>query len=163
MEYSDSDEKVGYRRPPKRSQFKNGHSGNPRGWAKGASVRLSVQKLIAQTVPVKVDGVRRRVPVTEAMTMQLAQSALAGDPAARRDFLKMADQVAQAEREDEARKPLTIVIRDVVDTYRCCDTLVTLGGVAKDKQAHQFGIEPWVIQAAQAHGVVLTDEQRDDC
>ena len=38
--------------------------------------------------------------------------------------------------------------------------LVALGVIAKDKQAFQYGIEPWVIEAALARGAILTDKQR---
>lgn len=152
-------EAVGYGRPPKRTQFTKGQSGNPKGRPKGSGMRSVAEKVLGRTVPVTVDGVRRKVPITEALMMQLVQKALAGDGAARRDLLKIANQVsdAQAKAEDQG---MEIIIRDVLDTYGCGDTLVALGVIAKDKQAFQYGIEPWVIEAALARGAILTDKQR---
>ena len=157
---SNSNDDVGYRKPPKRAQFKKGQSGNPRGRPKGSGIRSSVEKVLAQMVPITIDGVRRRVPITEAMTMQLAQRALGGDPTATRDFFKIAGQVADARREDDANQPLEVVIRDFDDVDGCKEALEVLGIVAEVEADRPLRIRPWVVEAALARGVELSEVQR---
>lgn len=91
-DYDPGEDHVGYGKPPKRSQFQKGSSGNPRGRPKGSGVRSAVEKVLERTVTVTVDGQRRKVPITEALVLQLAQRGLAGDATASRDFLKVADR-----------------------------------------------------------------------
>lgn len=159
MSSHDGDE-VGYRKPPKKTQFKKGQSGNPRGRPKGSGVRSSVEKVLAQTVPITIDGVRRRVPITEAMTMQLAQRALGGDATATRDFLKIASQVTEARREVDAKQPLEVIITDFDDVDGCKEALEALGVIAEVEADRPLRIQAWVIEAALARGAELTDAQR---
>ena len=59
----DSDESVGYRRPPKHSRFQPGRSGNPRGRSPGVkSLSEIVRKIVGQKVTVTENGRVRRVP-----------------------------------------------------------------------------------------------------
>lgn len=164
MDSSDDSDEVGYRKPPKRTRFKKGQSGNPRGRPKGSGMRSAAEKVLEQTVPITLDGVRRRVPITEALLMQLAQKALVGDSVARRDFLKIAKQVSQAYRDDEAAADngLRITIVDVLEEFACGTSLEALGMIEKGRGVveYQYQIAPWVVEAALTRGVVLSEEQR---
>lgn len=77
---SNDDEPVGYRRPPKHSQFKPGQSGNPHGrkpGTKGAAQVLA--SILNEKVTVVVKGRRRKITMLEAVTKQLVNKAGGGD------------------------------------------------------------------------------------
>lgn len=157
------DDGVGYGKPPKRNQFQKGKSGNPKGRQKGSGVRTSVEKVLARTIPITVDGVRRRVPITEAMVTQLAQRALAGDPAASRDFLKIAGQAVAARAEDDAKPgSMTIILKQFGEPEGCYGALDLLNAITQRRVDGEgcYRIEPWVVEAARARGLQLDEAAR---
>jgi hypothetical protein len=147
---------VGYGKPPKRSRFQKGRSGNPKGRPKGSGIRSSVEKVLERTITMTIDGVRRRVPITEAMVTQMAQRALAGDPGATRDFLKIAGQAAAARAEDDAKPVGQTVIIKRFGPPKGCDGALELLGVVVDVD-DQLKIQPWVVEAARARGLKLSE------
>jgi hypothetical protein len=71
---------VGYRRPPKSTQFKPGVSGNPKGKPKGSRpVGALLQEIIRQKIPVTENGKTRRLTVLEIMLRRLANDAMRGE------------------------------------------------------------------------------------
>lgn len=82
---------VGYGRPPVSTRYAPGTSGNPSGRPKGSGgLKPSLDKILRRKVQLKVDGRRKKVPVTEAVLLQLSHKALGGDPAAIREYLRIA-------------------------------------------------------------------------
>jgi hypothetical protein len=84
------EEPVGYRRPPKHSQFKPGQSGNPRGrkpGAKGAAQILA--GILNEKVFVVVNGRRRSITMLEAVTKQLVNKAGSGDAQASKQLFSL--------------------------------------------------------------------------
>ena len=71
---------VGYKKPPKATQFKKGTSGNPKGRPKG---KRNMATVILDTFKTKVvineNGRRRQVTKLEAGMMQLANKSASGD------------------------------------------------------------------------------------
>jgi hypothetical protein len=71
---------VGYAKPPHRSRFKKGQSGNPAGRVKGSK---NVSKLLLQAldepVVVNENGERKRITKGEAMITQLVNKGASGD------------------------------------------------------------------------------------
>lgn len=153
------DVKVGYRRPPKGTRFQKGRSGNPRGRPKGSGVRSAIEKVLGRTIVITVDGIRQRVPVTEALVTQLAQRALSGDATASRDFLKIANQAAAARAEDEAKPGGTnVVIKRFGDPTGCNGALEVLSIVVEVDD--QLKVQPWVVEAALARGLKLSETDK---
>lgn len=76
---------IGYRKPPKATQFKKGTSGNPKGRPKG-SVNLAalVRRVFERKVTIQQNGRMRKVTVSEAMLTRLIGKAITGDNAAMR-------------------------------------------------------------------------------
>jgi hypothetical protein len=84
---------VGYRRPPKASQFTTGKSGNPKGRPKGGrSVGEILKEVIRQKVAVTENGNTRRIPALEAMLRRLANDAMRSDPKARKLLLQLIER-----------------------------------------------------------------------
>lgn len=79
---SDQDDGVArYQRPPRKGQFKPGQSGNPRGRPKNSkNLKTYIAKLLAEKIPVIVDGKTKIIPRIEAIAMQLVNLATKGDP-----------------------------------------------------------------------------------
>ena len=75
-----SNDKIGYKQPPKNTQFKKGQSGNPKGRPKGSR---NISKIVAEElnarIPVKENGKVKRISKSMAIIKRLATKALEGD------------------------------------------------------------------------------------
>ncbi|MBR1237471.1 DUF5681 domain-containing protein [Bradyrhizobium sp. AUGA SZCCT0182] len=74
------DDKVGYCKPPSRSQWKPGQCGNPRGRPKGAlNYRTEVKLMLAAPVVVNDNGKRKRMTTVRASLWRVREMALKGN------------------------------------------------------------------------------------
>lgn len=81
---------VGYGRPPKRTQFRKGQSGNPKGRPKGAKgLNASLKRELESKITIREGNREIRVSKAEAMAKRLATSALKGDMKALMALLKI--------------------------------------------------------------------------
>lgn len=88
---------VGYRRPPKASQFMPGKSGNPKGRPKGSrSVGAVLRDVIRQKITVTENGKTRRLPALEVMFRRLANDAMRSDPRAMKLLLSLVERYAES-------------------------------------------------------------------
>lgn len=72
---------VGYRRPPKESQFKPGQSGNPKGRPKGAKNEATIlHTIFNRQIEMREGGRVRKVSVLEGMLLRFTDDALKGNP-----------------------------------------------------------------------------------
>lgn len=73
------DSEVGYGKPPKRTQFPKGRSGNPKGRPKGRKNKGSVvREVIDRKVTIRENGKTRKVTVFEALVESIVAKALNG-------------------------------------------------------------------------------------
>ena len=80
--------KTGYGKPPQRTRFSKGQSGNPNGRPKGAKNLASIlQKVGRQLVTVNINGRTVRMTKLEAIVHQLSNRAAGGDLRAIRELL----------------------------------------------------------------------------
>lgn len=87
---SDDDEEVGYGKPPRRTRFKKGQSGNPAGRPKGTpNLATALDRALKQRVAVTENGHRRKLSKLEAMVLQMINKALSGDARARQQVLSV--------------------------------------------------------------------------
>jgi hypothetical protein len=71
---------VGYKRPPRQSQFRPGQSGNPKGRPKKATALPDVfLKELRTRVPIVSNGKRKKVSLLEAIVKQHLNKAANGD------------------------------------------------------------------------------------
>lgn len=88
---------VGYGRPPKATQFKQGKSGNPKGRPKGSrTVGAVLQDILQQRIAVTENGRTRRLPALEVMLRRLANDAMRNEPAALKLMLSLHDRYGQS-------------------------------------------------------------------
>jgi hypothetical protein len=83
-----SKHEIGYKHPPKRTQFRPGISGNPKGRPTGRrNVATVVRRTLAEKVIINENGIRKTVTKLEAAIKQLANKAVSGDLNAMRQLL----------------------------------------------------------------------------
>jgi Family of unknown function (DUF5681) len=71
---------VGYRRPPKHTQFVKGRSGNPNGRTKGSkNFGLVIEEELNTKIPINENGKRKSITKREAVAKQLVNKAASGD------------------------------------------------------------------------------------
>jgi Family of unknown function (DUF5681) len=86
---------VGYKNPPRHTQFKPGESGNPSGRPKGSvsKKRLSLEAILDQNLDEIIsaveNGKRKRITMQEAIIKQLLRKAAAGDNQAIKSLLAL--------------------------------------------------------------------------
>lgn len=97
----EEDDDVGYKRPPKRHQFKKGQSGNPRGRPKGVSLKATFDKVANKRVWMTVDGKRQSVTQFQFILMKQFQVASQGNMTAARDLQNLALKLDTIDREAE--------------------------------------------------------------
>ncbi len=104
------DDKVGPGKPPRRTQFKKGQSGNPGGRPKGSR---NLDKLIMEAaerrIPVNIDGKLRRISMVQASVWNLAIQAARGDQRATAAFL---DRIEEIQARAEAARPTEYPLSD---------------------------------------------------
>jgi hypothetical protein len=90
MSSDGDDDKTGYRRPPKHTQWKQGQSGNPkRRYPKRVENTVDlIDRLLLKPVEITVGETSRRVTTLEAILFRLWQKEVLGDARALRIRLK---------------------------------------------------------------------------
>ena len=84
------DYEVGYRKPPKNTQFQKGVSGNPKGRPKKAADFLSIfMKESESLIPINENGRRDLISKQEAVIKQLTNKAMTGNIPATRIYFDL--------------------------------------------------------------------------
>lgn len=91
---------VGYGKPPKKHQFKPGHSGNPKGRPKGAKNEATIlREIMHQRMEVREGGRARKISRLEALLLRCLEAALKGDLKAMAFLLNRYRLIESAETE----------------------------------------------------------------
>lgn len=98
-----NDYKVGYRRPPKETQFMKGQSGNPNGRPKGSKSLITMFSAIAlKQITVTENGRAKTMTTIEAVLHRAMNMAMSGDIRAMRDVLRLFALSEEAESAQDA-------------------------------------------------------------
>ncbi len=85
---------VGYGKPPKKTRFKKGLSGNPNGRPrKKPDLYAELTRVLRDTVTVTIDGEPERVTVQQALLLRLRDEALRGEVWAVKLLQKVVDAI----------------------------------------------------------------------
>jgi len=89
---------VGYRRPPKHTQFKKGQSGNPSGRPKGTvNLATALYNTLREPVEMVEDGITKTMTKMEAAVKRLVEEAINGDMHAFRVLSVLSQAMQEAE------------------------------------------------------------------
>ena len=92
----EEDSGVGYKRPPRHSQFRPGQSGNPGGREKALrNFGTDVKATLAGPLAIKEKGKTKRVSSQEGVLLRLREKALNGDARALDQFIRARSDVQQ--------------------------------------------------------------------
>ncbi len=111
--------KIGYKNPPKHSQFQKGRSGNFAGRPKGSKNTLKLlDQVLEQKITITQDGKQVKITKKLAMLMQLANSATKGDIKAISALLPYMLQIDIKDAEHEqAIKSLTHDDNEIINLF----------------------------------------------
>ena len=109
-----NDDEVGYRKPPRHTQFRKGVSGNPKGRPKSSENLATVlARTLQEKVDVTVNGKRTRITKLDLAVKQLVDKATEGDMPA----LRQRTALVGAMDQEGANDP-TISARHITETDR---------------------------------------------
>lgn len=144
-----STEDIGYKKPPRSTQFKKGRSGNPRGRPRNRHREISYDDLLGQMVTIREGGRERRVTAAEAFLLHLTKRGLEGDSAATRASLAAIETARATTRRDT---PITFgIVTHYVSPGSVGPALDALGMAVKLNRYTERGrykLKPWIVQAA---------------
>lgn len=107
-----ADYEVGYKKPPKHTQFQKGQSGNPGGRRKPATdVVTALERTLSELVTIREHGQTRRITRLEAALHQMVAKATAGDTAA----FRLLSGLIQAYQQPQEPAPKTIAELEEAD------------------------------------------------
>lgn len=120
------DQAVGYKKPPKATQFKKGQSGNPMGRKRKQKAKPLLQGPLPtlaalraealRLIPVREGENRQEISTIEAVIRSMARSAIQGGVFAQRTFLEL--QMAEDERQAEKKRKAFEFWRDYTTQAR---------------------------------------------
>ena len=113
--------KVGYGRPPEKTRFRPGRSGNPRGRPKKpTSIQEKFERELARKVAIREDGRVRKIPKIDLWVRRVIADAIKGSHQASRILIEMRstsdDEIAQSIAEQTIEE-LTAEDLEILDRY----------------------------------------------
>jgi hypothetical protein len=108
-EETDAEDRVGYKKPPKEHQFRQGQSGNPRGRPKRArNLNTFLIEVLNEPTLVREGGRTRKIPKGHALVRNLMAKGLKGDVRAANVLLNSSHRLPEPEEEHaNPEMPLT--------------------------------------------------------
>jgi hypothetical protein len=112
------DYEVGYRKPPKDTQFKPGQSGNPNGRPKGTkNLKTDLAEELQEHIALREGGARRTVSKQRAMLKRLMERALQGDTRAASLIINMVARFLDQTEDEVHSTPLAEADLAILEAY----------------------------------------------
>jgi hypothetical protein len=109
---------VGYKKPPKASQFQPGQSGNLNGRPKGSkNLKTDLAEELQERIALREGGERRTVSKQRAMLKRLIERALHGDTKAAALIINMVARFLDQTEDEDHAAPLDETDRAILDAY----------------------------------------------
>jgi hypothetical protein len=110
---------VGYKKPPKNTQFKPGQTGNPKGRPKGTkNLATDLAEELAEKVLVTEGGKQRKTSKQRAMIKSTFAKAASGDMRAMSVVLRLLDRIDPQPTSDSSTDDLTPADAAVLETFK---------------------------------------------
>lgn len=112
------DEAVGYRRPPKHTQFQKGRSGNPKGRPKYVrNFKTVLRGELAELIVVRENGRERKLTKLEALVKSLVAAAIHGDMRATNAIVAFSTKMLGGD--DDSKNPTRSDAddQDIIDAF----------------------------------------------
>ncbi len=133
--------KTGYKRPPLKSRFQPGKSGNPKGRPRKDKARpnatLIADKVLTELVTVKDNGRSVRMTRIEVIIRNCAQKAMAGDLRALRELPKLAKHSEVLTDLPKQELPPVLVVPEVSKTIEEWKELARKERLEVERRSHQ--------------------------
>lgn len=113
-----NDDKVGYGRPPKKSRFQPGQSGNPKGRPKGTKdLKTDLAEELLEMIQVTEGGRKRAISKQRAMVKSLMARAVQGDVRAVTAVITELHRLALVSSGGDESEPLSADDQMILDLF----------------------------------------------
>jgi len=164
MSGSSKDKSIGYKNPPRSTQFQKGQSGNPNGRPKGRKTSMPYDTVLGQMVTIREDGEERKVTATVAFLLQLVKQGLAGDGSAARASLRAIEEARSQRLTIDAEDKITSITHLIVGfgANSALESLRMARKLERYRPKARMKLEPWIVEAALARSKspLTVDQQR---
>jgi hypothetical protein len=113
-----SDYEVGFKKPPKKHQYKNGDHGNPHGRPKGTkNLKTDLAEELSEMIPVRENGRTRKISKQRALLKGVMARAMQGDQRAATNIFSLALRLLANELEKDVQAGVDPVDRAIFDDF----------------------------------------------
>ena len=144
----DSDDTVGYKKPPKSTQFKRKQSGNPPGRPKGTTGDIPYDSVLGQMVTIRENGVDRQVTAAQAFLLKQARDGLKGNAKAIKETLSAITLGVLARQRQVGIGFITVGFIEPGNPNMVLTPLRMARILDPFRETARTVLEPWLVQAA---------------
>jgi Family of unknown function (DUF5681) len=112
------DYRIGYKRPPKSTQFRKGQSGNPRGRPKTRSLKSDLAKELMRPIRILVNGRKTTVSTQQAVLIAVTEKAMKGDPRSAAVIFNLVKQMLESDAdENQLDAQLSSADKEIIQAF----------------------------------------------